>query len=164
RRGRPGTLPRACPARSSRCGPRDGGGRSRRPACGPRRGRGTPPAEPRGPPAPRAWPRRCRRARRSAHGPPRPPLDPARARSRGPGLAESEHDRGLREEIIPHTLRVAEDLQTLCIIRAAVTNGSLETLDGLDVVIEDIHTGIDDGSHGLEVSLEVRDERFDEQL
>src|SRR5207245_2813682 len=51
------------------------------------------------------------------------------------GLAETEHDRGLREEIIPHTLRVAEDLQTLCIIRAAVTNGSLETLDGLDVVI-----------------------------
>src|SRR2546422_9967041 len=80
------------------------------------------------------------------------------------GLAETEHDRGLREEIIPHTLRVAEDLQTLCIIPAAVPNGSLETLDGLDVVIEAIHTRIDDGSHGLEVSLEVRDERFDEQL
>ena len=80
------------------------------------------------------------------------------------GLAETEHDRGLREEIIPHPLRGPEDLQTLCVIRAAVTNGCLETLDGLDVVIEDIHTRIDDGSHGLEVPLEVRDERFHEQL
>src|SRR5437870_7823223 len=53
------------------------------------------------------------------------------------GLAETEHDRGLREEIIPHTLRGSEDLQTLRIIRAAVPHGSLLALDRLYVGIED---------------------------
>src|SRR2546422_6950556 len=69
------------------------------------------------------------------------------------GLAETEPDRGLREEIIPHALRGPEDLQTLCVILAAVTNGFLEALDGLKDVIEDIHTGIHDGSPGVYAAL-----------
>src|SRR2546422_9842661 len=72
------------------------------------------------------------------------------------GLAETEHDRRLREEVIPHTLRRPEDLQTLCIIRAAVTNGCLEALAGLTVLIEAVHTRIHDGSHGIDVYLEGR--------
>src|SRR2546426_940640 len=41
---------------------------------------------------------------------------------------------------------------------------SLQALDGLDVVVEDIDGRIDDGAHRVEVSLEIRDERLDEHV
>src|SRR5216117_3693118 len=74
------------------------------------------------------------------------------------GLSEAEHDRGLREEAVPHPLRSSEDGKALRIIRASVPHDPLETFDRLDVVVEDVHAGLHDGSHGPEVSLEVGDE------
>src|SRR3989449_3703802 len=76
-------------------------------------------------------------------------------------LAESEHDRGLREQIGPHLLRGSEDFQTLRVVRATIPDRSLQALDRLDVVVEDIDAGIDDGAHRVEVALEIRDERLD---
>src|SRR2546427_11738273 len=79
-------------------------------------------------------------------------------------LAESEHDRGLREEIGPDRLRGPEDFQTLRVDRASIPDRPLQSLDGLAVVAEAVDTGIDDGAHRVEVSLEIRDQRLDEHV
>src|SRR2546422_774738 len=75
-------------------------------------------------------------------------------------LAQSEHDRGLREEIGPHRLRGSEDVQTLRVVRAAIPDGPLQALDRLDVVVEDVDAGIADRAHRFQVSLATGDERF----
>src|SRR5207245_9836302 len=40
-------------------------------------------------------------------------------------LAQPEHDRGLREEVGPHSLRGSEDLQTLRVLRTSLPDLSL---------------------------------------
>src|SRR2546426_7355627 len=77
-------------------------------------------------------------------------------------LPQAEHDRGFREETIPHSLCSPKDVKALGIVRAAVPHDCLETLDRLEVVVEDVHACVDDGSHGFKVPLEVGDEGLDE--
>src|SRR5713226_429989 len=80
------------------------------------------------------------------------------------GLPEAEHDRGLREEAVPHPLRPAEDPESLRVVRPPVSDDRLEAFHGLDVVVEDVDACIDDGSHSLEVPLEIRDEGLDQEV
>src|SRR2546427_2886748 len=80
------------------------------------------------------------------------------------GLPQAEHDRGFREETVPHAFRFPKDVKALSIVRAAVPHDRLEAIDRLDVVVEDIYTRFDDTAHGLEVPLKIRDEGFDEQV
>src|SRR2546429_8025415 len=79
-------------------------------------------------------------------------------------LPQAEHDRGLREESVTHALRSPEDVNALRVARAAVPHDGLEALDRLDIVVEHVHAGVDDGPHRLEVPLEIRHEGFDEQV
>src|SRR5256886_13740176 len=80
------------------------------------------------------------------------------------GLPQAEHDRGLREETVPHAFRFPKDVEALSIVRAAVPHDCLETFDRLDVVVEDIYTRFVDTANGLDVPLQIRDEGVDEQV
>src|SRR5437899_9956914 len=68
-------------------------------------------------------------------------------------LAESEHDRGLREQTRSHLFRASQDLQALRVACASVPDRALQPLDRLDIVIEDVDARIDDRSDGIKVAL-----------
>ena len=55
-------------------------------------------------------------------------------------------------------------MKALRVGRAAIPHDGLEAFDRLDIVVEHVHTRVDDGPHRLEVSLEIRDEGLDEQV
>src|SRR3990170_3211011 len=79
-----------------------------------------------------------------------------------PRLPEAEHDRGFREEPRAHRLRGAEDGQALVVHRAGVPGEGLEPPDGLEVVVEDVGSRVDDGPDCVEVAPEVGDEGLHE--
>src|SRR2546430_3576151 len=67
------------------------------------------------------------------------------------GLPQAEHDRGFREETVPHAFRFPKDVEALSIVRAAVPHDCLETFDRLDVVVEDIYTRFRSEEHTSEL-------------
>src|SRR2546430_16487347 len=80
------------------------------------------------------------------------------------GLPQAEHDRGFREETVPHAFRFPKAVKALTIVPPAVPHARLEGIDLLDVGVESTCTRFADTAHGLAAPLKIGAERFTDQV
>src|SRR5258708_13946011 len=76
------------------------------------------------------------------------------------GLAEAEHDRGLREHSLAPLLgRPAQDVKGALVLRYR-PHGAVEPRHGLDVMRQHLGTGCDHSSKRGAIPLQIRDQHF----
>src|SRR5215211_4222670 len=75
-------------------------------------------------------------------------------------LAQAHHETALGQPLGVELLGVAQDLERSPVLRLG-TDRPVQARHGLDVVVEGVGPGVDDGLYGVPISLEIRREDLD---